>query len=316
MSFRTPILVLCYNRPNKLLKLLKIIKKIKPINIYFNCDGPKDYQTDIEKTEHVKNIIENFYSNKNYKKNCNFNKLNLGCKKSVQKGLDFFFKHEEMGIILEDDCIPNLSFFKYCEFLLKKYKYNKKVFAISGFNLTKNRKFGDGDYFLSKYFLCWGWASWRRSWINSDKNLSFFPKWKKNNFLYKFHDDFLEAKYWDKILFKTYKKKIDTWDYHFLASMWAKNSFCILPNYNFIKNIGFDASGTHTRTKFFSQNIKVNQLNKDIKIPSKLLHYKESEEILKNELFKIKYFFYPNRLKYIVKLLISKIYEKSKNISL
>lgn len=314
MSFKIPILILSYNRPNKLKKLLKVIKKIEPYKIYFNCDGPKNNKLDIEKTNQVKNIIKKY--NLRSKKYYNFNVSNLGCKNSVQRGLDFFFKHEEMGIILEDDCIPSLSFFRYCEFLLKKYKHNKKVFAISGFNITKNKKFGDGDYFLSKYFLCWGWATWRRSWINSDKNLSFLPKWKKNNFLKKFHNNFLEARYWDKILFYTYKKKIDTWDYHFLASMWDKNSYCILPNYNFIKNIGFDSSGTHTQRKFDLPNIKATNLSKDIKIPTKLARYYESENILRNELFKIQYFFYPKRLLYIIKLLFSKIYEKTQNLFL
>ena len=109
MSFKTPILILCYNRPYKLKKLLNIIKKIKPLKIYFNCDGPKKNNLDIKNTKNIRNIIKKFNSQRNIV--YNFNSHNLGCKDSVQKGLDFFFKHEKMGIILEDDCIPSLFFF-------------------------------------------------------------------------------------------------------------------------------------------------------------------------------------------------------------
>jgi hypothetical protein len=313
MSFKIPILILAYNRDDKLRKLIKVIKKINPEKLYFNCDGAKKNKNDILKVIKVKRtILEINVSKKKYKK---FNKRNLGCKKSVQSGIDWFFKKEKMGIILEDDCIPHINFFNYCKFLLEKYQNNKKIYAISGFNYLDNNKFGDGDYFLSKYFLCWGWATWRRSWLKINKNITFFPRWKKNNFLLNYHQNILESKYWSIILEKTHQKKIDTWDYAFLASMWKNQAHCILPNYNFIKNIGFDENSSHSRyTKLVLQNTSKSLKNiLNFRAPSALETYQVSDKILLKKLFRIQYFFYPNRLIYLVRILLLNLYAKTKN---
>ena len=63
-----------------------------------------------------------------------FQNKNLGCRKGVTAGIDWFFSNEEMGIILEDDCIPSLSFFQFCDQMLLEYQFNEKVFMISGHN--------------------------------------------------------------------------------------------------------------------------------------------------------------------------------------
>jgi hypothetical protein len=304
MSFKIPILVLCYNRPNKLIKLLKVLNKVQPTKIYFNCDGSRNDYLDLKNTNKVKNIIQHY--NTKSLVFTKFHSTNLGCKESIQAGLDFFFKQEKMGIILEDDCIPNSFFFKYCDYLLNKYKNDKKIFAISGFNLLNKKKFGNGDYYLSKYFLCWGWATWRRAWNKSNKKLNFWPQWKKNNFLYRYHKNILETKYWSEIFAKIYKKKIDTWDYYFLASMWKQNAYCLLPNYNLVENIGFDDEATHGKKSFFISPSKTNISRNNIKNPSVLTTYLESDKILNTKLFKIQYFFFPRRFFYIIKLLIGK----------
>ena len=153
MSFKIPILILAYNRDDKLRKLIKVIKKINPEKLYFNCDGPKNKNDTLKVIKVKKTILGINVSKKKYTK---FNKTNLGCKNSVQSGIDWFFKQEKMGIILEDDCIPQLNFFNYCKLLLEKYQNNKKIYAISGFNYLDGNKFGDGDYYLSKYFFMLG----------------------------------------------------------------------------------------------------------------------------------------------------------------
>lgn len=312
MSFKVPILILAYNRDDKLRELIKIIKKINPAKLYFNCDGPKDRNDTLKVNKVKRTIIDTNISQKKYIK---FNKINLGCKNSVQLGIDWFFKKEKMGIILEDDCIPHLNFFYYCKFILKKYQNYSKIFAISGFNYLDGNKFGDGDYYLSKYFLCWGWATWRRSWLNANKNITFLPRWKKNNFLFKYLQNNSEARYWSIILEKTYKKKIDTWDYAFMASMWKNEANCILPNYNFIKNVGFDNSSTHSRFAVLPLP-KVDYRSGHIsnfKVPSVLKKYKQSDEILLKKFFRIQNFFYPRRLIYLVRILLSNLYATAKN---
>ena len=133
MKYRNiPVLILGYNRPKHIKKLISSLKKIKPKNIFISLDGPKKNEIDRIKCHVVKNEIEKINWNCEIKKKYNLN--NLGCRESVYKGINWFFKHNNFGIVLEDDCIPNDSFFHFCNIMLDKYKYKRQVKAICGTN--------------------------------------------------------------------------------------------------------------------------------------------------------------------------------------
>ena len=107
---KTPLLILLYNRPNVTKTLFNKIKKMKPSTIYIAADGPRaNDPVDSELCNRVRNIFSKINWNcKIYRK---YNKKNFGCKNSITKSIDWFFKREKYGIILEDDCIPSLDFF-------------------------------------------------------------------------------------------------------------------------------------------------------------------------------------------------------------
>ena len=102
-----------------------------------------------------------------------FREKNLGCKNAVSKAINWFFDNEEMGIILEDDCLPNLNFFLFCEELLNKYKNEKEIGMISGNNFFEDKKIKNS--YIFSYGNIWGWASWKRAWQNYDVNIR---RWK------------------------------------------------------------------------------------------------------------------------------------------
>ena len=292
MMYDIPILILTYNRPNHLLKLIRRLKKINPKKIYVSCDGPKN-NFDESQILKIKKKIQLF--DRRTKIHLNLLNKNYGIKYGPQKGIDWYFKNENLGIILEDDCIPSDFFFKYMKYLLYKYKDDKKVYAISGYNHLKKTNFGEGTYFLSNYFLCWGWGTWKVVWENSDKELTSYIKGKsliklKN----KFQND-LEYKYWQKVIKHVYHEKIKTWDIQFLASMWKKNSYCILPNINMIKNIGFDQTSTTSPGLNFKVAKVVNYDGKIIN-PRKLSINAENENQIFLRLFRPKNFLYPWRI--------------------
>lgn len=297
--FNIPILILTYNRPKKFLKVLKSLALIKPCKIYISCDGPKNFE-DIVKIKNIrKNISKIRWKCRIYE---NFHEKNLGIKTGVQKGIDWFFYNEKMGIILEDDVVPSKLFFKYSKELLIKFRSNKNICAISGFNYFGKTQFGDGDYFLSKYFLCWGWASWRRSWLDSNKNFDYWPKWKSSNFLKKIHQDPIEIKYWTKLIDKYYNKSIVSWDNIFGVSMWKNKSFCVLPNINMIKNIGFDYDATYGFNKKYKTPNIIHH-NNNIKHPSTLRVNLHADKVIFNEFYKAKNLLYPWRFFYIIQLI-------------
>jgi hypothetical protein len=240
-----PVLILGYNRPYQTRKLVSSLRKIKPKNIFISLDGPKNDLLDINKCYAVKNEIKKIDWNCKIRKK--INKENLGCRQSVNSAISWFYKKNNFGIILEDDCIPNISFFVFCEKIDNKYKNNKKIFAISGSNFF-NKKITK-DYFFSKYPHCWGWASWKRAWKYYDNRLNFWNKWKNSNSWYLFHNNNTERKYWNKIFDKTKMKKIDSWAYIWTCCVWKQKGLTIIPKKNLIKNIGFGNNATNAIEK-------------------------------------------------------------------
>lgn len=183
-----------------------------------------------------------------------------------------------------------------------KYKNNKKIFAICGYNPLEKTNFGDGFYFLSNYFLCWGWATWRRSWLSLDKNLnSFVRSGLERNLRQKFKNN-IEFRYWKKTIKQVQENKIKTWDIQFGVSVWKNKSYCLLPNMNLVDNIGFDNTST-TSPGVKYKVAKVTDCNRKIKSPSVLQINQKNEDLIFNAMFLPKFFLYPWRIIFIIKTL-------------
>src|SRR3989344_3134899 len=119
----TPVLITVFNRPDRARKVFAVVKKVRPKMLFINADGPRKNKPEEDalcrETRAVFNNID--WDCKVFKK---FNSKNLGVKNGMVSAIDWFFEHVDRGIILEDDCLPEVSFFRFCEELLKKYKDN------------------------------------------------------------------------------------------------------------------------------------------------------------------------------------------------
>ena len=252
----TPILIITFNRPHFLKKIVSVLKKIKPKKIYFKIDGPrqgnKNDEKQILKTKKIINKIQ-----WKCKKIVFESKKNLGSRDNPTRGIDWLFSHEKRGIILEDDCIPNKSFFKYCEELLKKYENNNKISMISGRNNLERTDLRSSYYFT--FGNTWGWATWRDVWKIYDKDIKFWPRFKnslgwKKNFL-----TIDERRYWSLVFDACYQNKIDSWAYPWTLSLWKKELLTVTPSKNLVNNIGL--TSTRTYFKLSSPSYKTGYLN-------------------------------------------------------
>jgi hypothetical protein len=151
-----------------------------------------------------------------------------------------------MGIILEDDCLPNNDFFHFCEEMLTRYADFDNIFSISGNNFQKENNL-NYSYYFSKYIHIWGWATWRRAWKKNELDIKFWPEWKNSNKWNSLFSDNIERKYWESIFDLAYNNKIDTWDYSWIASIWFNDGITINPTKNLVSNIGFNIDATHTK---------------------------------------------------------------------
>lgn len=294
---KSSVLFLTFNRFENTKKVFKSIKYYQPNKLYIASDGAREKV--FEESKKVLNIRNYLLSNIDWPCEIKtlFREKNLGCKYAVSGALNWFFKNEEQGIILEDDCLPNKSFFKFCDELLEKYKKNDRIAMISG-NHLNTHKIGNADYYFKKIPHIWGWASWRRAWLKYDIDMIEYPSFKKNSSINKIFKNQKIQKYWINIFDQVYKGKINTWDYQLAYTVFKNNQLCINPNKNLVSNIGFDDLSTHTSIYHKEiSNLKLENLNFPLKHPRKILYHEYNDGYANT--FNLKYYKFKNILKII-----------------
>lgn len=246
---KSPILFLTFNRINTTEKVFKVIKEVKPSKLYLASDGHRETKPN---EENVVLSVRNFLI-KNIDWQCEiktlFREKNLGCGKAVSDAIDWFFRSEEAGIILEDDCLPTISFFRFCDELLEKYADDERIMHISGDNFQNGKLRGSGSYYFSRISHIWGWATWRRAWRLYDFEIKSLDNFIDQKVFLDIWQNRRISKYWLKQFKKVSKGEIDTWDYQWNYCLIINNGLSILPNVNLVENIGFSSEATHTNSR-------------------------------------------------------------------
>lgn len=271
-----PILLLLFNRPEKTKILIDALRKVSPPRVYVVVDGPRAFNdSDASRCENVKLLVDEIDWS------CRIVKLyrseNKGCTLSVSDGISWFFSQEEEGIILEDDCEPNKSFFMFCEYLLEKYRDEPKVMHICGTNFQFGHKRSSGSYYFSRYAHVWGWASWRRAWQHYKLDITSVDLQeiqKKKDF------DLLPL----QLIKKVSNHEIDTWDVSWLVSIFRQDGLCIIPEKNLVINHGF-FDGTHmtSGTPYYYKYLENGTL--DHISDSEIKHNRDADIFTKSVLF-------------------------------
>ncbi|MBU0711493.1 MAG: nucleotide-diphospho-sugar transferase [Bacteroidota bacterium] len=224
----------------------------KPKYLYIAADGPRSsVPGEYEKCQKVRNSIIDQID-----WDCNvqtlFNNKNLGCGKGPAKAISWFFDNVEQGIILEDDCLPHPDFFDYCCEMLHYYQENEKIMVISGNNFQDGLIRGAASYYFTAYSNTWGWASWRRAWMNYDFYLDNFSLTEFRKVITPYFSNWNEQQMWIDKFLSMKKRGYDAWDYQFSFHIWRNSGLCINPNVNLVSNIGFGEDATHTNDQYFS----------------------------------------------------------------
>jgi GT2 family glycosyltransferase len=240
----TAVLLLIWNRPAFCRRIMDAIRVAKPQRLYVAADGPRDEECERALCDQARKTAT-FVDWK-----CDvrtlFRDKNLGCGLAVSSGIDWFFKNEDEGIILEDDCVPTPTFFPYCTELLARFRCDKRIMCISG-NSFQNKSVTRDSYYFSRYMHCWGWATWRRAWALYDFEMLQWPECRHSNLLQLWGGKDQEfTHYWLNIFDQVASGKIDTWDYQWQLSCWINNGLTCLPRVNLVANVGFGPTATHT----------------------------------------------------------------------
>ena len=242
---KSAVLLLIFKREDTTRQVFERIREAQPPKLYIAADGPRiDRDGETEKCQETRKIVDNvdwpcevFHL---------YRDENLGCGRGVSSAITWFFENEEQGIIIEDDIVPHLDFFKYCDEMLDRYKDDKRIQGICGHNVFYNGYNSNMPYYMSNFSGIWGWASWKRVWSTYEYDVN------------KISRDLLRTKLLNRVPQKTCnyyldiydymkKKSLDTWDYQFYFNQIINDRYTVIPYTNMTRNIGFNSTdAAHT----------------------------------------------------------------------
>jgi len=243
---KSAVTLIFFNRPDTLLKVFEQVRLAKPPKLFLVQDGAREgNDRDVVRIEACRKIVENV--DWDCEVHTNYSDVNLGCGVRPQSGISWVLQQEERTIILEDDCVPEPTFFEYCDELLERYKDDERICYISGLNHFEEWDFGGSSYGFTKGGAIWGWATWRRAWEKYDYSVNGInDPYVVRHIKTVLAGDDARVNLWKKTngLVKE-KADISYWDVQWGFVKYSQNQLVIVPKYNMICNIGVGPDSTH-----------------------------------------------------------------------
>lgn len=247
-QLQTPVALIIFNRPHTTAKVFEAIRQAKPPKLFLIADGPREGKAgEPELCAQARAIVQQVDWDCEVFEN--FSDVNLGCGRRPSSGIDWVFEQVEEAIILEDDCLPEPSFFRYCQEMLQHYRNDSRVMAVCGLNIQFGEHPVPYSYYFSLYSHCWGWASWRRAWQHFDYDMALWPEVRDRGKLLDIFGNDYAVKVWTGALDLTYNKGLDCWDFQWMFAHWIHNGLATLPQRNLIQYIGYTEGATHTTSE-------------------------------------------------------------------
>ena len=261
-SFSTPVLFLIFNRPDTTQQVFSAIREAKPPRLYVAADGPRsDYPDDAESCEIARSAATNVDWDCEVK--TLFRERNLGCGLAVTSAIDWFFEQESEGMILEDDTKPSEQFFKFINFGLRKYRDDKNIGSICGYNPLTPKSNKIDRIIISNYPSVWGWGTWKSVWEKYNLQADFHYLHKVTT-IYRHIKHLRYTMYIMSILRGVEQREVDTWCAQF-GFIFAKYKYKVVyPPINLIENVGFGDLATHTKGQNYTNiisNMKLDYKN-------------------------------------------------------
>lgn len=276
----TPVVMIIFKKLDTTKRVFEKVRAAAPNKLYVISDAPRKYvEGEDEKVQEVRKYIDSHID-----WDCevirDYAEQNMGCGKRIASGLDRVFQNEEQAIILEDDCVPHDTFFRYCQEMLEHYKDDNRVLMIGGNNPVEQLYDTKEDYIFSRVPFMWGWATWKRSWNLYDYKLSTWPQNRKNPLIAQaIPNKRARCFYTTEFEVLHQGKYDDVWDYQFMYVGIMNNMFGILPSKSHVENVGFVEDATHTYDMPDWINRNVTPVNFPIKYREDVIWDKTFDEI-------------------------------------
>ena len=263
----TPVVLIVFNRPALTRRVFERIAEARPRRLLVIADGPRaDRKGEWELCQETRKIA--CAVTWKCELQTNFAAVNMGCRGRMVSGLNWAFEQVEEAIILEDDILPDPSFFPFCEEMLQRYRMDTRVSMVTGFNVGADAMRTPESYYFSQLTHIWGWATWRRAWKSYDEHLTKWPEVKRSGALRRVFPEPSALRYWTPILEGMYRGTgPNTWDYQWMFTNITAERMAIAPQVNLVQNLGFGADATHSTDPHGAPKVGVESLRFPLKHP-------------------------------------------------
>jgi hypothetical protein len=281
----TPVALIIFNRPDATARVFAEIARARPPKLLVVADGPKTGNAvQAEMCRQARAVLDAV--DWPCEVVTNYSDSNLGCRQRVSSGLDWVFATVPEAIILEDDCLPDPSFFRYCEDMLNRYREDSRIGMVCGDNFQFGRTIGSASYYFSKYTHIWGWATWARAWRHYDVSASLWPELLASGLFDRIALP-CERDSWRRAFDGVYRGEIDTWDFQWTLACWCQSMLAVMPQVNLISNIGFGSQATHTSQPSVYGNLPVSEIKWPLREPNVIAANPEADRATARGMFAV-----------------------------
>lgn len=248
MTVSEPVLLMGFNRPELMAQVLDRLRQVEPTRLFIAVDGARpERDGEADRVQECRALAASV--DWDCEVRTLFQERNLGCGRGVSTAISWFFEQVDRGIILEDDIVPDPTFFGFCSELLDRYEDDHRVFAVSGCNVVPRARLAQpyAPYRFSQIPVVWGWATWRRSWSQHRLDIR---GWRRRLpprvLLQRTGYSPTAAAFWASEFELTARGDVDTWDWQLTCAAMTSGQLTATSNVNLVENIGFGSEATHT----------------------------------------------------------------------
>ena len=245
MTTRTPVAFFVFCRPETTERVWAQICKAEPKTLYLCADAARpDREGEAERVAAARRIVETVDWE------CDVHRIyadrNMGCDARITSALDEIFRTEERAIVLEDDCLPDLSFFRYCDELLDRYEKDERVLCVCGANPAANMGLFNESYAFSRNPAGHGWATWKRAWTLYDESLACWDAPERRAAILGRNPEL--KRFLGRLVREIRTDVHNPWDTHWLFVNLERQGLSCVPRQNLINHLYAPVGAVHITT--------------------------------------------------------------------
>ena len=236
-ALETPVVICIFDRPDMTKQVLEAIAPARPRQLFVIADGPR---TPEEADRCAQALATTEKPGWETEVHYDVSRVNIGARRRFDTGIRWVFSQVEEAIVFEDDCIPDTTFFPFCESLLERYRHDTRVMMISGGNYLQRWKDDRQSYHFSRFGSTYGWATWRRAWMFYDTRMLAWgnPEVRRSIREYLADEEVygLQAPRFERIYADVNDRHC--WDLQWVFARLEQRGLAIVPSVNLVSNIG------------------------------------------------------------------------------